>query len=80
MFRLYDRLAYLMFDFCFVLIISVVAIAVFAAVAPSIFFNIGYLFVVFVLYGMASTTFAYIISLMARSQLAAFAFCAAGQE
>ena len=68
-----------MFDFCFVLVISVVAIATLAAVASPIFFNIGYLFVVFVLYGIASTTFAYIISLMAKSQLAAFAFCATGQ-
>jgi hypothetical protein len=61
-----------------VLITSVFAVIIFAA-AVKAWYHVGYLFIVFLLYGIASTTFAYIISMFARSQLAAFGFCAAGQ-
>ncbi|KAI9825711.1 MAG: hypothetical protein M1826_006895 [Phylliscum demangeonii] len=71
-------LAYLAFDFCFVLPASVLAVVILAA-ANNTWYHVGYLFVVFVLYGLASTTLAYVISLFAKSQLAAFAFCAGGQ-
>ena len=40
----------------------------------------GYLFVVFLLYGLASSLFAYFISLLVGSQLAAFAFFAGIQS
>ena len=42
-------------------------------------YHIEYLFVVLFLYGLASTLLCYVISLFSRSQLAAFAFAAAGQ-
>ncbi|KAI9791584.1 MAG: hypothetical protein M1816_003670 [Peltula sp. TS41687] len=71
-------LAYLTFDFCFVLAVSTIAVIIFAA-ANSTWYHLGYLFVVFILYGLASTTLAYVISLFSKSQLAAFAFCAGGQ-
>ncbi|KAK2756497.1 hypothetical protein FQN54_005390 [Arachnomyces sp. PD_36] len=71
-------LAYAMFDFLVVLATSVVAIVIFAAVTSS-FYHLEYLFVVFFLYGLASTLLSYIISLFSTSQLAAFAFAAGGQ-
>ncbi|KAI9759633.1 MAG: hypothetical protein M4579_002201 [Chaenotheca gracillima] len=71
-------LAYLTFDFVLVAVSSAIAIIIFAA-ATSAWYHIGYLFVVFLLYGVASTLLSYVVSLFARSQLAAFAFSAAGQ-
>ncbi|KAI9803912.1 MAG: hypothetical protein M1825_001792 [Sarcosagium campestre] len=70
--------AYVAFDFCFVLAASVLAIVIFAA-KSSAWFNIGYLFLVFLLYGISSTLLSYVISIFSRSQLAAFAFAATGQ-
>ena len=70
--------AYLTFDFVIVLAISVLAIVIFRAVSDA-WYGIGYLFVVLFLYGIASTLLSYVISLFARSQLAAFAFAAGGQ-
>jgi ATP-binding cassette, subfamily A (ABC1), member 3 len=71
-------LAYASFDFIIVLLASVVAVAIFAG-SSSVWYHIEYLFVVFFLYGLASTLLSYVISLLSRSQLAAFAFAAAGQ-
>ena len=71
-------LAYATFDFIFVLIFSTVAIIIFVS-ATSAWFNIGYVFVVFFLYGLASILLSYVISLFSRSQLAAWSFAAAGQ-
>ena len=71
-------LAYVGFDFCIVLIGSVLAIIIFRAMSD-IWYYPGYLFVVFFLYGLASTLLAYLISLYSSSQLAAFAFAAGGQ-
>lgn len=71
-------LAYAMFDFLIVLATSVLAVIIFAAVS-SVWYHLEYLFVVFFLYGLASTLLAYIISLFSKSQLAAFAFAAGGQ-
>ena len=70
--------AYLTFDFVTVLATSVLAIVIFRAVSDA-WYGIGYLFVVLFLYGTASTLLSYVISLFARSQLAAFAFAAGGQ-
>ena len=71
-------LAYVSFDFLIVLAASVLSIVIFVGVSNA-WYHPGYLFVVFFLYGLASTLLAYVISLFARSQLAAFAFCAGGQ-
>ena len=71
-------LAYVSFDFLIVLASSVLAIIIFA-VSADVWYHIEYLFIVFFLYGLASTLLAYVISLFSRSQLAAFAFAAGGQ-
>ena len=71
-------LAYSTFDFCIVIVSSVVSVAIFAA-ASSVWYHIGYLFVIFTLFGAASILLAYVISLFARTQLSAYAFAAAGQ-
>jgi len=71
-------LAYVTFDFCIVISSSVISIAIFAA-ASSAWYNIGYLFVIFTLFGVASVLLSYLVSLFARTQLSAYAFAAAGQ-
>ena len=72
-------LSYTGFDFIFVLIASVLVIIIFRAVTH-IFFGLGQLFVVLVLYGLSSILLAYVVSLFAKSQLAAFAVTAAYQD
>ncbi|RYP01639.1 hypothetical protein DL766_003252 [Monosporascus sp. MC13-8B] len=64
-------LSYMMFDFIFVLVVSILCTLLISSQAP--WFGLGYLFLVQALYGMASILFAYLISLMTRSQPAAFA-------
>ena len=71
-------LAYTMFDFVIVVVASALCVIIFAAVSD-VWYHVGYLFVVFFLYGLASTLLSYVISLFSRSQLAAFAFAAGGQ-
>lgn len=66
-------LAYLCFDFLFVLLISVLCIAIWVGVS-SIWYYPGYVFVVFFLYGITATLFSYIVSLFVGSSLAAFAW------
>ena len=70
--------AYLSFDFVTVLVTSAVSIIIFRAVSDA-WYHIEYLFVVLFCYGIASTLLSYVISLFARSQLAAFAFAAGSQ-
>ena len=70
-------LAYTAFDFIFVLIVAAVTTAIFAG-ASSAFYGPGYMFVVFSLYGLTAILFAYLISIVVTSQLAAFAFAAGG--
>ncbi|KAF2134094.1 P-loop containing nucleoside triphosphate hydrolase protein [Dothidotthia symphoricarpi CBS 119687] len=70
-------LAYTAFDFSFVLVISAVCTAIFAS-ASDAFYAPGYLFVIFFLYGLTAILFAYLISIIVTSQLAAFAFAAGG--
>jgi ATP-binding cassette subfamily A (ABC1) protein 3 len=72
-------LAYMGFDLLFVLVISALSTIIFAAAAPDAWYHVGYLFIIFVLFGMASILFAYVVSLFARTQLSAYAFAAAGQ-
>lgn len=71
-------LAYTAFDFIPVLLSSVISVAIFAA-ASSVWYHVGYLFVVFFLYGLASILLSYVISLFAKTQLSAYAYAAAGQ-
>ncbi|KAK2810388.1 hypothetical protein FQN49_008540, partial [Arthroderma sp. PD_2] len=71
-------LSYLSFDFTIALTSTVIMIIVFRAVSAS-WYHLEYLFVVFFLYAITGTLFAYIVSLFASSQLAAFAFAAGGQ-
>ncbi|ROW12585.1 hypothetical protein VMCG_00338 [Cytospora schulzeri] len=71
-------LAYLIFDFLFVLVVSAVTIGIFVG-ASGVWYAPGYLFVVFFLYGLTSILLCYVISLVTKSQLACFAFAAGGQ-
>jgi ATP-binding cassette, subfamily A (ABC1), member 3 len=71
-------LAYLTFDFMIVLASSALCVIIFAA-SSSAWYHVGYLFVVFILFGLASILLAYVVSLFARTQLSAYAFAAAGQ-
>ncbi|KAK5095484.1 hypothetical protein LTS08_008126 [Lithohypha guttulata] len=71
-------LSYASFDFIIVLIWSAIAVIIFTAVS-SVWYHVGYLFIVFFLYGLASILLSYVISLFSRSQLAAWCFAAAGQ-
>ncbi|KAL8691945.1 MAG: hypothetical protein Q9218_002927 [Villophora microphyllina] len=70
--------AYTTFDFVTVLIVSLVSIIVFRGVSNQ-WYHLEYLFVVLFCYGLASTLLSYVISLFARSQLAAFAIAAGYQ-
>jgi len=70
--------AYVAFDFIFVLVISVVVTIIFA-VSSSVWYHIGYLFVVMALYGLTSILLVSVMSLVAKSQLAAFAMTAGYQ-
>ena len=71
-------IAYTLFDFCFVVISSVVSILVLSIVFQA-WFALGYFFVVLMLFGLTSLLVSYVVSLFAKSQLAAFAFSAGGQ-
>ena len=70
--------AYTLFDFISVLVVSVIAIAIWTGAWDG-WYNPGYLFVVFFLYGLTSVAYSYVISLFVPSQLAAFAFAAGSQ-
>lgn len=73
-------LAYLLFDSISILIVSVIASIIMVTSTGDIWYgNFGYLFLVIVLYGIASILLAYNVSLVAKSQLSAFAFVAGGQ-
>jgi len=70
--------AYVTFDFVIVLASSVISIIIFRGVSNQ-WYHLEYLFVVLLCYGLASTLLSYAISLVSRSQLAAFAFAAGVQ-
>ncbi|KZF20389.1 P-loop containing nucleoside triphosphate hydrolase protein [Xylona heveae TC161] len=71
-------LAHFGFDSILILVISAIVSILFAALY-SHWFHVGYLFLIFLLYGLTSTLLSYVLSLFAPSQLAAFAFSAGGQ-
>ncbi|SMY28444.1 unnamed protein product [Zymoseptoria tritici ST99CH_1A5] len=71
-------IAYTAFDFIIIIVVAAVSVGIFVS-ASDIFYNPGYLFVIFALYGLSATLSAYIVSLFTTSQLATFAFAAGGQ-
>ncbi|KAJ4470921.1 hypothetical protein J3R30DRAFT_3710877 [Lentinula aciculospora] len=71
-------LGHLMFDWIFSIISATVTIIIFASVSNQ-FHGLGLFWVVLVLYGIASTLFAYCMSLLVSSPLAAFAAVAGYQ-
>ena len=70
-------ISYATFDFIFVIVVSIACTAIVAAQAPT-WFGVGYLFPVLLLYGISAVLLSYVVSMVARSQLAAFAFAAGG--
>jgi len=67
--------SYALFDFCFVIVIATVNTIVMSQ-QLSFWFAVGNMFPVLLLYGLAAILLSYAISLIASSQLAAFAFAA----
>jgi membrane-associated HD superfamily phosphohydrolase len=74
-----SRLAYLIFDGIIVLVVSVFITAVFGVAVPAAWWNLTFVWLCLFLYGLASILLSYVISLIAKSQLSAFAFSAGGQ-
>ncbi|OAR02023.1 hypothetical protein LLEC1_01615, partial [Akanthomyces lecanii] len=71
-------LAYLAFDFIVVLVSSAIVAGIWGSLS-NVWYNIGYIFVVFFLYGLSSILFSYLVSLFTKSQLGAFAWSALAQ-
>ncbi|CAK7568047.1 MAG: hypothetical protein SEPTF4163_006026 [Sporothrix epigloea] len=71
-------MAYLAFDFSIVLVSSALITILWAALS-GVWYHVGFMFLVFSLYGLASALVAYVISLFSRNQLSAYAFTAAYQ-
>lgn len=71
-------LAYLAFDSLLIVLISIVAIILLGTATPY-WFHLPYIFLILFLYGISSAILSYIISMVARSHLAAWAFCIGGQ-
>lgn len=72
-------LAYLLFDFIPVLVAVAVSSALMISGTGDVWYNFGYFVLVIVLYGITSILLAYNVSLIAKSQLSAFAALAGGQ-
>ncbi|KAI1768569.1 P-loop containing nucleoside triphosphate hydrolase protein [Hypoxylon sp. FL1150] len=70
--------SYTLFDFAIVLVSSALVVGIFAA-QSDVWYHVAYLFLIFILYGLASILFSYVISLFCRNQLSTYAFSAAGQ-
>ncbi|KAH6647688.1 ABC transporter [Truncatella angustata] len=70
--------AYIAFDFAIV-VASTAIVAILYATLSSVWYHVGYIFLIFMLYGLAATLLAYVISLFCKTQLSAYAFAAAGQ-
>lgn len=71
-------LAYTAFDFVIVVVFSALTTIIFSTISAT-WYHVGYIFVVLFLYGLASILLSYVLSLIAKSQLAAWSFAAAGQ-
>ncbi|WYZ35651.1 hypothetical protein EsH8_X_000298 [Colletotrichum jinshuiense] len=71
-------MAYLAFDFIIVLASTALVTIIWAALS-SIWYHIGYIFLIFMLYGLTAILLAYVISLFCKTQLSTYAWVAAGQ-
>ncbi|TEA07943.1 ABC transporter A family member 2 [Colletotrichum sidae] len=71
-------LAYLAFDFIIVVASSALVTIIWAGLS-SIWYHIGYIFIVLMLYGLTAILLAYVISLFCKTQLSTYAWVAAGQ-
>ncbi|KAL9582677.1 MAG: hypothetical protein Q9212_003161, partial [Teloschistes hypoglaucus] len=91
-------LAYLVFDFGFTIVVSVVSTALLSVGSRTAldlsqgggaggqtarqsfeWYHLPYLFLILLLYGISSSILSYLVSMFARSQLAAWAFCTSYQ-
>lgn len=72
-------LAYLLFDFVPVLVIAAVSSALMITGTGDVWYNFGCFTLVMILYGITTILLAYNVSLIAKSQLSAFAALAGGQ-
>lgn len=70
--------AYVLFDFVFVLASSATVTAVWAGLS-NVWFHLEHVFVVLFLYGLASALLSYFVSLFTKTQLGTFAWAAAYQ-
>lgn len=70
--------AYIAFDFAIVLVSTAIVVILYATLS-SVWYHVGYLFLIFMLYGLAATLMAYVISLFCKTQLSTYAFAAAAQ-
>ncbi|RYP65570.1 hypothetical protein DL769_006273 [Monosporascus sp. CRB-8-3] len=66
------------FDFAIVVVSMGITVAIFAA-ASDVWYHVGYLFVIFALYGLAANLLSYVISLFCNTQLSTYAFSAGSQ-
>ncbi|KAK0743794.1 hypothetical protein B0T18DRAFT_392508 [Schizothecium vesticola] len=71
-------LAHTLFDFLIVLASTAIVVGLLGGLS-SVWYHVGYLFLIFLLYGLASILLAYNISLVSTNQLSAYAFTAGGQ-
>lgn len=71
-------IAYLLFDASIAVVSAAIVTAVWAGVSE-IWFHLGYVFLVFFLYAIASILMAYVVSLFTKTQLGTYAWAAAGQ-
>lgn len=71
-------IAYLLFDFIIALVSSAIVTAIWAGVS-SIWFHLGYVFLILFLYGLAAILMAYVVSLFTKTQLSTYAWAAALQ-
>lgn len=71
-------LTHILFDLGFTLVISIVS-TVLLSIGTRLWYHLPYLFLILLLYGISSSILSYIVSMLARSPLAAWALCASGQ-
>ena len=68
-------IAYLLFDFIFVLVSTAIVTALWAG-ASNVWYHVEYIFLVFFLYGLAAILMAYVVSLFTKTQLSTYAWSA----
>ncbi|ORY62528.1 ABC transporter [Pseudomassariella vexata] len=70
--------SYLAFDFAIVLVSTAIVTIIFITLSD-VWYHAPYLFLIFMMYGLASILLAYVISLFCKTQLSSYAFAAASQ-